>query len=123
MTFFIGTPFTKNAGFQWNDGRASGGALEENDVRTCTHCQAVILMQQWKRVENGAMTGGFCTKCNAPICGPCNKRMQVAGCEPFLQKLEKHIDMTVKLQQYLRDAGLEPASPRPLFTGLITAKE
>ena len=113
----IGTPFAHNAGYQWNDDTASGGKREQHDVQTCTHCQAVILMQQWRKVEEGKMTGGFCMRCNAPICGPCNKAMQHQGCVPFIAKLEKEFDMTVKLDQFLRDAGLEPK--RPMFTGLI----
>jgi len=120
MTFFIGTPFTRNAGYQWNDDRPAGGAKEQHDVQTCPHCQAVILMQQWRQVENGKMNGGFCVKCNAPVCGHCNKAMQTTGCTPFVAQLEKQLDMVVKLRQFIRDAGLEPVAPRPMFTGIIT---
>jgi hypothetical protein len=114
MTFHIGTPFTRGAGYHWN---GAGSEKEQNDVRTCTHCQAVILMQQWKKVENGKMTGGFCQRCNAPICGPCNAKLAAEGCVPFIAKLERQFDMTTKLSQFLRDAGQAPK--RQIFTGII----
>jgi hypothetical protein len=76
-------------------------------------------MQQWKKVEDGAMNGGFCMKCSKPICARCNKRMQTYGCEPYTAMLERKLDMTVKLNQLLKDAGMVPATPRPIFTGLI----
>lgn len=119
MTFIIGTPYASGAGYFYNDDRASGGRYEQADVQTCPHCQAVILMQQWRKIEDGSMNGGFCMKCNKPVCPHCNKRMQTYGCEPYLKKLEKTVDMTIKLGQILKDAGMEPATPRPIFTGLI----
>jgi hypothetical protein len=116
LTFVIGTPFSHNAGYHW-DGQ--GKTKDENDVQTCPHCEAVILMQQWRKVEEGKMTGGFCMKCSKPVCGRCNAKMQTEGCIPFIAKLEKHFDMTVKLQQFIKEAGMEPATSRPIFTGLI----
>ena len=117
MTFSIGTPFTHNAGYHWN---GAGREKDQNDVQTCTHCQAVILMQQWRKVENGKMTGGFCMRCSAPICGPCNRTMQTQGCIPFMAKLEKEFDMVTKYDQFLKDAGMVPVQPsRPIFTGLL----
>jgi hypothetical protein len=56
----IGTPHTKGAGYYKNDDTASGGKKSEADIRTCTHCQAVIKMQAWKE------DGGFCGKCMGP---------------------------------------------------------
>jgi hypothetical protein len=105
--FYIGTPHTKGAGYFVNDNTVSGGTLEQADVKTCTHCQAVILMQQWRKVENGKMTGGFCVRCNAPICGQCNKRMATHGCEPFIAKIDREFDSIVKLAQFRKLAGLE----------------
>lgn len=114
MTFLIGTPQTKNAGYYRNDDRPSGGAMLEGDVQTCTHCQAVLIMGKWKD------DGGFCGRCMAPICGPCADRMQVLGCEPFLKKLEAELDALVKYRQHLKVAGLdEPAAKPQPFTGLI----
>lgn len=115
----IGTPHTHNAGYYRNDDTVSGGRLDEADIQTCPHCQAVLKMQEWKKVENGKMTGGFCMKCSKPVCGFCNKEMQTRGCVPFMQKLDQYFDATVKFDRFLKDAGLEPASARPIFTGLL----
>jgi Zn ribbon nucleic-acid-binding protein len=120
MTFIIGTPFSSNAGYYWNDDSASGGKKEEADIQTCPHCQATIKMQEWRRVEDGSMNGGYCIKCSKPICKACNKLLAIEGCIPFMSKIDKEFDAIVKFSQFLKDAGLEPASARPLFTGLIT---
>lgn len=111
MTFVIGTPHTRGAGYFVNDDRASGGQRTEADVRTCPHCQAVLLMQQWKQVENGSMHGGWCMRCNAPICHHCNRRMKVEGCRPFTQKIEEAFEMDSKLTHFRKLAGLEPPEP------------
>lgn len=119
MTFIIGTPHIKGAGYYKNDDRLSGGQLSEADVRTCPHCQAVILMQQWRAVENGKMAGGWCTRCNAPICGHCQKRMLTEGCTPFVEFIEKQLGEAAKLKVFKKLAGLDtPAAPSaPLITG------
>lgn len=119
MTFTIGTPFTRNAGYFKNDDRVSGGKLQEDSVRTCPHCQAVILMQQWRGVDaQGRMNGGFCNKCSSPICPTCTPKFHKEGCIPFIAKLERDYDMTVKLAQFRKLAGLEPEPTTRLFTGI-----
>jgi hypothetical protein len=101
-----------------NDDRTSGGQKAEADIQTCPHCQAVIKLQEWKRVEDGKMNGGFCMKCNEPMCGPCNHTMQTEGCHPLPRaRLDREFDATVKLKQYMKLAGLD--EPPPIFTGLI----
>jgi hypothetical protein len=114
---FIGTPHTKGAGYFCNDNTASGGIKQEGDVRTCTHCQAVIIMQDWKSLDAaGKLGGGFCMRCNAPVCGACNHRMMTHGCEPFIKKIDKELDATVKLDQFRKLAGLDtPEPPRAFF--------
>ena len=110
----IGTPHTKGAGYYRNDDTPSGGAKNEADVRTCVHCQRVLLMQAWKG------DGGFCGRCMAPICGPCADEMLTLGCRPFLERLERELDATIKYRQHLKVAGLnEPAAPPQPFAGII----
>ena len=121
MTFVIGTPYTHNAGYSWTRYSCDTKVVEV-DIQTCPHCQAVIKMQEWARVEDGKMGGGYCSKCQKPVCGLCNKQMAIEGCTPFLAKLEREVDMTYKLQQILKDAGMLPEPPRPLFTGIITGE-
>jgi hypothetical protein len=104
-----------------NDDTASGGQRSEADIRTCTHCQAIIKMQEWRKIENGAMTGGWCTRCMAPICHHCQKRMQQEGCVPFIARIEREFDAVTKLKQFRKLAGLdEPAPPPVLFTGVTS---
>lgn len=101
----IGTPHTKGAGYYKNDDRVSGGQQVEGDVRTCTHCQKIIIMQQWKD------SGGWCGLCQAPICGSCADRMEFFGCESFVAMIEKRFNMIEKLAQYRKLAGLDPPAP------------
>lgn len=103
---FIGTPHTKGAGYYVNNQALRN--KDEADVRTCTHCQAVILMQQWKT------DGGFCGRCMAPICGPCADRMLSHGCEPFIKQLERALDIRYKLSQFRKLAGID--APPPGYT-------
>ena len=114
MGFLIGTPFSKNAG--WSHYRYSCETrVVEDDVQTCPHCQAVIRMRQWGETKNGKMAGGYCSKCDKPTCG----HKDCLECVPFLKRLEKHFDMTVKYAQFVKDAGLEPAKPhQPIITGV-----
>lgn len=95
----IGTPHTSGSGYYSNDDRASGGRKAEADVKTCTHCQAVILMQKWKD------DGGFCGRCHAPICGPCADRMLTKGCEPFIAQIEKALEADYRRGQFRKLAG------------------
>jgi hypothetical protein len=109
MTFFIGTPFTKGAGYFLNDKELR--TRQEADVQTCSHCQGVLKMQEWKN------DGAFCGKCMHPICGPCGTRAMTYGCEPFLQKIEQYAERTMRFEKFRKDAGLEPVAPQPIITG------
>ena len=93
MTFGIGTPYTKGAGYFINDKNLR--TRQEADVQTCSHCQAVIKMQEWKN------SGAWCSKCMKPICVPCGKRLAVFGCEPFIKKIEEHIEKELRLKTLL----------------------
>ena len=77
--------YQKGQGYLMNDNRASGGKLEEADVLTCTHCQKVLLNDDWKE------DGGFCGQCMHPVCGKCADLMLVTGCTPFVKKIEKSL--------------------------------
>lgn len=113
MTFIIGTPHAQGSGYYRNDDRCAGGQLSEADVRTCPHCQVIIMMQAWK--DNG----GFCKKCDAPICPVCADRALTYGCEPFLKRLDQFTDAVVKYQQYVKMAGLDESPPPViLVTGI-----
>jgi hypothetical protein len=85
------TPYTKGAGYLLNN---KNDKKQEADIRTCTHCQAIIKMQEWK--EEGA----WCHKCFAPICSKCGKRAETFGCEPFLKKIERQAELMMRFQKF-----------------------
>lgn len=99
MSFIIGTPHVHNAGYHRYDGRTHGEGVQENDVQTCPHCQAVIKMQEWKK----ASVQNFCTRCMKPTC---DAKSCVEDCIPYLKILERQYDAVVKYQQYLKRLGL-----------------
>jgi len=82
MTMYIGTALTKGAGYLLNGEKLNVSQREEADIRTCTHCQRVIKLQEWRQ------RGAWCNRCFAPICIPCGVEMQTKGCTPFLKKIE-----------------------------------
>ena len=104
----ITTPHTRGSGYFLNN---SSGVLrkEEADIRICSHCEVVILLQKWKE------DGGWCGRCMAPICGPCSDRMLMFGCEPFIRKIEAAFESVNKLGQFRKLAGLDapPADFQP----------
>jgi hypothetical protein len=114
MTFRIGTPHTKGAGYFINDKDTS--RPQEADIQTCSHCQRVIKMQEWKG------DGGFCGKCMHPICGPCATRAMTYGCEPFMKKIEQYAEKSMRYHQFSKIAGLEPVPHNSTPTGQ-TSKE
>jgi len=92
MGVLIGTPYTKGAGYFLNNKNAK---REEADIQTCSHCQAVIFMQQWKK------DGAWCGKCMKPICANCGARAAVRGCELFVKKLEKFAEQQMRFQKFV----------------------
>jgi hypothetical protein len=118
MTFIrgIGTPNTKGAGYYRNDDTASGGSKVEADIKTCSHCQAIIKLQTWKE------QGNFCNRCMAPICERCGIEMDTLGCVPFLKRLEQQVDSIVKYRQYLKVAGLEPGAAPQQSPGILISR-
>lgn len=113
MSIVIGTPHTHNAGYFCNN--IARINKDEADVQCCKHCERVILMQQWKD------DGGFCGRCMAPICGPCADRMLTHGCEPAIKKIEAAFDMTIKLAQFRKLAGLD-APPADFVPKIMVAQ-
>ena len=109
MTFNIGTPFTKGAGYLINHKNRNVSQREEADIRTCAHCQRIINMQKWK------LDGAFCHKCNAPICGndnpACVLENKLFGCMPFMKKLEAFTRGQVSAASFKKLAGLDSPPP------------
>jgi hypothetical protein len=115
MTFKIGTPFSRNAGYFVNDKALR--TRQEDDVQTCKHCQAVIKMREWRTIG-----GGWCSKCNSPLCNNpiCIAETARLGCVPFTKKLSQSFEAGEKLRLYLKTSGLDaPVPPQsPIYTGI-----
>lgn len=109
MGIIVGTPHTKGAGYFVNDKALR--TRQQGDVQTCSHCQGVLIMQQWK--DNGA----WCGKCMRPICneGECAKQTALYGCVPFLRKIEQYAEAQMRFEKFYKDAGLEPAAPQTIL--------
>ena len=107
----IGTPHTRNAGYFVNDKELR--TRQEADIQTCSHCDAVIKMQEW------AKRGAFCRTCMKPICFDCGSRLKIYGCEPLMKRIDEAFDAAVKLEKYLKMIGAFPTpEPKPLITGI-----
>ena len=112
MTFYIGTPHSRGAGYFINDQKLS--TRQEADIRTCTHCQSIIKMQEWK------IDGAWCGKCNAPICSnqACIAKTARYGCIPFIKEIEAASNAAMKIDRFIKLAGLDsPAPAQSIFTG------
>lgn len=96
----IGGNLSHGAGYMLNDNRASGNGVKEADIVSCPHCQALIELALWKE------DGGFCGKCNKPVCGPCADRMATKGCAPFVKLIEDHLDKVYRQQQNAKVLGI-----------------
>jgi hypothetical protein len=116
MTFKIGTPHSRNAGYFVNDKALK--TRQEDDVQTCKHCQAVIKMREWRKV------GGWCSKCNSPLCNnpKCVADTAAMGCVPFTRKIAEAFEAGEKLRQHLKIAGLDAPvpPPSPIYTGITS---
>lgn len=107
MTFRIGTPHKHNAGYFVNDQALR--TRQEAHVQTCTHCQAIIKMEEWKH------EGGWCAKCQAPLCNTpqCMARTALEGCVPFLARLEREVGASMRFANIRKLAGLDPVIIQP----------
>ncbi len=96
---------THGAGYLFNDDRASGGKVSEADVLTCPHCEKIIEHAQWRK-EREQGGGGYCRKCQAPVCGPCLDRMLRFGCEPYLKRIEQTVEANHRREQNRKVLGI-----------------
>ncbi len=77
--------------------RASGpDGTQEWDAFTCVHCQAIVRIAPR---ASASASGGWCGRCNQPICGPCAATGQ---CTPW----EKQMERIEARDRFLRSAGL-----------------
>ena len=101
MSRLLGT----GAGYFINDERNSGGGVQEADVLTCAHCEAVILLQAWRK-ERSLGGGTICRKCSSPVCNACGELMLTQGCTPFIKLIDQAVEATYRRQQNLKVLGI-----------------
>lgn len=87
-------------GYAVVDNRASGGALHEDDLLGCRHCQALIDKSKWK------ISGAFCHCCDGPICAGCDARRPDFGCEVFERKFARAVEDNYRREQNRRVLGI-----------------
>ena len=65
-----------------------GGAKVEMEADTlsCSHCQRVITVPDWKK------EGAWCWKCGHALCLRCHGRNAKEGCVPFMKQVEQAIE-------------------------------
>lgn len=100
MAIILGTPHARHTGYLLNDNRASGHGKKEVDIYVCEHCQKILEVPMWKD------DGGWCGRCQKPICGKCADRMLTEGCVPFLKKLEQALEADYRRSQYRKMLGV-----------------
>lgn len=100
MTFSIGTPHRRGAGYLINGVNLTRPF--EADILTCAHCQKILLLSAWKE------EGGFCRREMKPLCLRCADRALTFGCEPFLKKLEAHTREQYRTFQFHQVAAATP---------------
>lgn len=71
---------------------AGGAAHFEADTYTCSHCQAVVVMNPSRRRERYK-----CYGCAHHICDNCAAEMQQHGqCTPFAKKVEEYFEQLAR---------------------------
>lgn len=96
---------TSGAGYLYNDSRAAHEGVQEADIGCCPHCQATINLQAWRK-EREQGGGGWCRKCEAPVCGPCLQLMLTHGCQPYIKKIEEELERNYRIQQNRKMMGI-----------------
>lgn len=89
------------AGYFMNDDRASGGALDEDDIIGCRHCPTPMKKREWK------LDGGMCFVCSGPLCVSCTKRAQQFGCQgPEIKRIEQAVNDLHRREQNAKVLGI-----------------
>lgn len=98
------------AGYLFNDSRAAHEGVEEADILTCPHCQRTINLQAWRKDHSKGGThnemGGWCRRCEAPVCTACTVRMMKHGCEPFMKQVDKALEDKYRREQNAKTIGI-----------------
>lgn len=70
----------------------AGKGLFESATFTCSHCNAVVILNPKRTRERG-----FCRKCSQCICDICTTRMALTlECKPMAQIIDEALEAAVK---------------------------
>lgn len=88
-------------GYYFNDDRASGGKLVEDDTMRCAHCPQGLLKADW--IRRGSLR---CVSCNQPLCEACGRMPPTLKCLPEEGKLERALNEAYRREQNSKLLGL-----------------
>jgi hypothetical protein len=78
----------KYAGYLFLDNRASGGGVQELDTFTCSHCQAVVILNPARQRERYT-----CRGCDHLLCDRCGAaRAAGAKCQTMKQTVDEILE-------------------------------
>lgn len=75
---------------KWDRG---GKTTLEADTVSCSHCQRVMTLEDWKR------EGPWCYCCGHAICLYCLQANRKTGCVPFMKKVDQALRRRKLLQE------------------------
>jgi hypothetical protein len=87
-------------GYFLNDNTCSGGLRIEDDLINCRHCQRSMLRCDW------VQEGGFCHRCDAPICSTCADPRLTGECKPIQQQIDEVLNARYHREQNARLLGI-----------------
>lgn len=78
------------------------GMLFQSPTITCSHCQAVVIIN-----PDRSRNRGYCPKCDAYICDQCEAERVLTGvCRPFKQIIDEFVDAADNGKRYDPQTGL-----------------
>ena len=70
----------------------AGKGLYESATYTCSHCNAIVVIEPKRTRERG-----FCRKCNSRVCDACETiRAKTFECKTMAETIEEVLEQTVK---------------------------
>lgn len=78
-------------GYLLIDNRASGGGVQEDRTYTCSHCQAIVVLNSERQRERA-----YCRGCNHRICDGCAAiRAQTLTCKTYEQVIDESLNKLI----------------------------
>jgi len=84
----------RHEGYLLIDNRGAGQGYLEMGAYTCSHCQAIVVLNPLRQRERA-----YCPGCDHYICDTCEAVRQVQGCKTFKQVIEEVQEKAVRQEQ------------------------